>query len=119
LRALRAWPVLLLLAGCGLFGGGAGGRRGRGEPTTPTVRTELDVTLVSRCAHPVEVCYASEKCLTLSGSAPRLVHAVAVGNSDVFVSLKGTAVSVFADLTFNMVEIDHSCAHLDRKIGPR
>ncbi len=121
---MRALPAVILLAGCGLFGGGSGGsgrggRQSRGAETTPTMRSHLEVTLLNRCAHPVEVCYGPETCLTLSGSAPRVVHAETTGNSQIFVSLKDSASGVFADVTFAMIVIDASCAHLDRQIKPR
>lgn len=114
---MRALPVLFLVAGCELFGGKAG-RQGRGQPITPTVHSHLDVTLVNRCAHPVEVCYGSETCLVLSGDKPRVVHAATEGN-EVFVRIKDSPKSVSADVTFDMVEIDASCAHLERRIRPR
>jgi hypothetical protein len=114
---MRALPVLLLAAGCGLFGG-KGGRRGQSQPTQTAARGNLDLTLVSRCTHPVEVCYGSaEKCLTLDGHSPRSLRA-ATGTGEVFVTLKGSSASSFADATFSLVEVDESCAHLGRRLKP-
>ncbi len=111
--------VPLVLAGCALFGGGGGkgGRQGRAtEP--PAELQKLDVTLVSHCPRPVAVCYGNDSCLTLSGSAPRVVHAATTGNT-VFVNLKDSSSSAEADVTFSMIEVDASCAHLDRRLRPR
>jgi hypothetical protein len=100
-----------------LFGGRAG-QASRGEQLPPDPPAHLDVTLVSRCTRPVVVCYGSEKCLTLSGSAPRVVHAATTGDT-VFVSLKDSSSNTEADVTFSTIEVDASCAHLDRRLAPR
>jgi hypothetical protein len=110
--------VPLLLAGCGLFGGSKSGRQGRAQQPPPEFQGHLDVTLVSRCTRPVAVCYGGDSCLTLSGSAPHVVHAATTGNT-VFVSLKDSPSNVVADVTFSMIEVDASCAHLDRRLRPR
>jgi hypothetical protein len=118
--AVVSLPLVLVcvfvLAGCGLFGGKAG-QQGRAQQAPPELQ-HLDVTLVSRCARPVVVCYGGDSCLTLSGSAPHVVHAATTGNT-VFVSLKDSPSNAEADVTFSMVEVDVSCAHLDRRLRPR
>jgi hypothetical protein len=114
---VRAWPLVLLAAGCGLFGG-QGGRRGQNQPTRAVTHDHLELVLVSRCARAVEVCYGSSpKCLTLARDTPQSLH-VASGGGDVFVALKDSSASVFADATFSMVEVEESCVHLRRRLKP-
>ncbi len=121
---MRVWPMLLLVGGCGLFGGGGGGgrggRRGQGQATQTAGRGHLELVLSSRCPHPVDVCYgASEKCLTLADSAPRSLHASTGGTGEVLVTIKDSSTNIFADATFSMVEVDESCARLSRRLKPR
>ncbi len=76
----------------------------------------MEVTLTSRCPHPVELCYGmGNTCVTVDGAHPRAAQG---GHSELFVSLKGTTSSVFADRTFSVVEVDESCAHVYRQPKP-
>jgi hypothetical protein len=109
--------VLPLLVGCGFFGGRAG-QPSRGEQLPPDPPAHLDVTLISHCARPVTVCYGGEKCLTLSDAARHVVHAATTGDT-VFVRLDGSSSHTEADVTFSMIEVDASCAHLERRLAPR
>jgi hypothetical protein len=105
--------------GIGGVGGGKGGRHGQGQPTRAAARGSLDLILVSHCAQPVEVCYGpAEKCLTLTGETPLPLHAATGGTGEVFVTLKGTPASLFADATFGLVEVDESCTRLRRRLKP-
>ena len=102
------------LCGCGLFGGSKNTRMGQTESSSSNA-TRLDLTLVSHCAHPVEVCYGSPaKCVTLSGGATRAIDAATGGTGEVFVAFKDAPSGVFSDVTFSTIEVDESCTRLRR-----
>jgi hypothetical protein len=110
-------PLLSLLAlvaslgACDTFGDKSGRRDEK-------KRAHLDLILVSRCARPAELCYAADACVTLNDARPRQVRASASGGQ-VLVTLKGSERSVLADETFDQIEVDETCARLERKLGPR
>jgi hypothetical protein len=79
--------------------------------------SHLDLVFVSHCSRPVEVCYASQSCLTIADAKPRRVRAATGGLAEVFVSLKGAPTGVFADATFSEIVIEDSCARLYRSLG--
>lgn len=116
---MRYWTLFLVLAGCttGVENRGLGLAHGNHSGDERPSRKRLDVTLVNHCAHPVEVCYGKDHCLSLPDQKPQLVHADTLGGSDVFVSLKGTDKSVFANITFDEIEVDETCQRLERHIG--
>ena len=118
LDPVNSLAILLLFSGCGLFGGQSG-RRGQSQPTQAAAPDSLDMTLMSHCTHAVEVCYGSpEKCLTLNSDTPRSLHVATGGTGEVFITLKTSTASAFADGTFSMVEVDESCARLRRRLKP-
>jgi hypothetical protein len=116
---MRLCVALVFVTGCGLFGGQ--GRRGSSsEPAAPSHPSHLELTLVSHCAQPVEICYGSPpKCLTLAGPKPRVVSAATGGTGDLFVTLKDAPSGIFADLTFSTIEVDDGCKRIRRSLTHR
>lgn len=104
MRTFLPVAVLLALGACDSMGLGKQSRR------------HLDITFVNRCATAVEVCYASNACVSLTDAKPREVRAQKAGES-VFLTLKGTERSTTADETFSRIEIDESCQRFERKLG--
>jgi hypothetical protein len=106
--------VFLPLGGCYLFDGM--GRHGSSAPVA-SKPSHVGVTLRNRCKHPVEVCYGTkEKCETLQPGASRKMRGQGGG---VPVRLKDSDVSVSADATFSLIEIDESCTSVSRLLPDR
>jgi hypothetical protein len=105
------WLLLVfVLPGCDAWNGN---RR-----PDPPLRSHLEITLQSRCARPVELCYAADRCVTVADGKPQKVRAEASGNQ-VPVELRGSDRAISADETFDLVEVDESCERVARRVGPR
>jgi hypothetical protein len=114
---MRFGVALLFLGGCGLFGGGQNTRHGTTETVAPSSPARLEITLVSHCARPVELCHGSPpSCVTLANQAQLVLKAQTGGTGEVFISLKDAPNGVFLDTTFATLEVDESCTHIHRSL---
>ena len=100
---------LLLVAGCDAW------RMMRNDDSPR--RQKLEIALASHCARPVEVCYGSDVCLTLTDAKPRWFRAEAP-NGQVRVTLPAASRATDADEIFTLIEVDDSCERLVRRLGP-
>ena len=106
--------VVLMLAACEQMNA----KPGRMADPANNGPGHIDVTLVSLCPKPVELCYgAQEKCITLVDAKPKLVRADTGGGTQVLVNIKSGEAHAFADETFNQIEVALSCTRLERRIG--